>query len=127
MKRETELFFDSIVREDRNILHLISANYTFVNERRAKHDGIPNVLGDQFRRVELTDENRYGVLGKGAILTLTSLAERTSPVYRGKWVMVVLFGTPPPPPPPAVPKLEETAAVSNGKPLNVRERMEIHR
>ncbi len=127
MKRETELFFDSIVREDRNILDLISANYTFVNERLAKHYGIPNVLGDQFRRVELTDENRYGVLGKGAILTLTSLAERTSPVYRGKWVMVVLFGTPPPPPPPVVPKLEETSAVSDGKPLTVRERMEAHR
>ncbi len=127
MKRETELFFDSIVREDRNVLDLLTANYTFLNERLARHYGISNVLGDQFRRVELSDENRFGLLGKGSILTLTSVADRTSPVYRGKWVMVVLFGTPPPPPPPVVPKLEETAAVANGKPLTVRERMEAHR
>jgi hypothetical protein len=127
MKREIELFFDSIVREDRNVLDLLTANYTFVNERLARHYGITNVLGDQFRRVELNDENRFGLLGKAGILTLTSLADRTSPVYRGKWVMGVLLGTPPPPPPPAVPKLEETSAVSDGKPLTVRERMEKHR
>ncbi len=127
MKRETELFFDSIVREDRNVLDLLTANYTFVNERLARHYGIPNVLGNQFQRVEVAEDYRRGLLGKGSILTLTSVADRTSPVYRGKWVMVVLFGTPPPPPPPVVPKLEETAAVSNGKPLTVRERMEAHR
>jgi hypothetical protein len=108
-------------------MDLLTANYTFVNERLAKHYGIPNISGNQFRRVELIDDYRRGLLGKGAILTLTSVPERTSPVQRGKWVMGVLLGTPPPPPPPAVPKLEETAAVSNGKPLNVRERMEIHR
>jgi hypothetical protein len=127
MKREAELFFNSIVREDRNVLDLLTANYTFVNERLARHYGIPNVVGNEFQRVELTDDYRHGLLGKGAILTLTSVADRTSPVYRGKWVMVVLFGTPPPPPPPAVPKLEETAATSGGKPLTVRERMEMHR
>ena len=127
LKRETELFFDSIVREDRSVLDLLTSNHTFVNERLAKHYGIPNILGNQFRRVELTDGNRRGLLGKGAILTLTSVAERTSPVQRGKWVMVVLFGTPPPPPPPVVPKLEETSATNGGKSLTVRERMEAHR
>jgi len=127
MKRETELFFDSIVREDRNVLDLLSANHSFVNERLARHYGIPNILGNRFRRIDLADDNRRGLLGKGAILALTSVAERTSPVQRGKWVMVVLFGTPPPPPPPVVPKLEETAATSEGKSLTVRERMEAHR
>jgi len=127
MKRETELFFDSIVREDHNVLDLLTANYSFVNERVAKHYGIPNIGGEQFRRVELNDDYRRGLLGKGAILALTSVADRTSPVLRGKWVMGVILGTPPPPPPPAVPKLEETAGTSAGKPLTVRERMEIHR
>jgi hypothetical protein len=127
MKREVELFFDGVVREDRNVLDLLTANYTFVNERLARHYGIPNVTGNPFQRVEVADDYRRGLLGKAAILTLTSVADRTSPVYRGKWVMVVLFGTPPPPPPPAVPKLEETAAVNGGKPLTVRERMEAHR
>jgi len=127
MKRETELFFDSMVREDRNILDLLTANYTFVNERVARHYGIPNVRGEQFRRVEVTDDFRRGLLGKGAILALTSVADRTSPVLRGKWVMGVLLGVPPPPPPPAVPKLDETNPVSEGRSLTVRERMEIHR
>jgi mono/diheme cytochrome c family protein len=127
MKREIELFFDSIVREDRNVLDLLTANYTFVNERLARHYGIPNVTGTQFQRVELSQDYRRGLLGKAGILTLTSVADRTSPVYRGKWVMIVLFGTPPPAPPPAVPKLEETSAVAGGKPLTVRERMEAHR
>jgi hypothetical protein len=127
MKREIELFFGSVVREDRNVLDLLTANYSFVNERLARHYGIPNIVGDNFRRVELSDETRFGLLGKAGILTLTSLADRTSPVYRGKWVMGVLLGTPPPPPPPAVPKLEETSAVSEGRPLTVRERMEKHR
>ncbi len=127
MKRETQLFFDSIVREDHNVLDLLTANYTFVNERVAKHYGIPNVGGENFRRVEVTDDYRRGLLGKGAILALTSLAERTSPVQRGKWVMGVLLGTPPPAPPPVVPKLDETPGAANGRSLTVRERMEIHR
>jgi hypothetical protein len=127
MKREVELFFDSIVRGDRNILDLLTANHTFVNERVARHYGIPNVRGDQFRRVELADDYRRGLLGKGAVLALTSVVDRTSPVLRGKWVMGVLLGVPPPPPPPAVPKLDETNPVSEGRSLTVRERMEIHR
>ena len=127
MKREAELFFDSVVREDRDIIDLLTANYTFVNERVARHYGIPNVRGNQFRRVELTDDYRRGLLGKGAILALTSVAERTSPVLRGKWVMGVLLGVPPPPPPPSVPKLDETNPVSEGRSLTVRERMEQHR
>ncbi len=127
LKRETELFFDSIVRGDRNILELLTANYTFVNERVAKHYGISNVRGNEFRRVELADDYRRGLLGKGAVLALTSVADRTSPVLRGKWVMGVLLGVPPPPPPPAVPKFDETSPVSDGRPLTVRERMEMHR
>jgi hypothetical protein len=125
MKRETELLFDSIVREDRNVMDLMTADYTFVDEILAKHYGIANVSGSNFRRVQLTDQNRYGLLGKGAILTLTSLANRTSPVARGKYVMEVLIGSPPPPPPPVVPPLKET--VNNEKVLSVRERMEEHR
>ena len=127
MKREVELFFDSIVREDRNVLDLVTASDTFVNGRLARHYGLGHVFGTDFQRVELPEDYRRGLLGKGAILTLTSLADRTSPVYRGKWVMVVLFGTPPPPPPPAVPLLEETSGVSAGRVLTVRERMELHR
>ena len=127
MLREVEMFFDSIVREDRNVLDLLTANYTFVDERLALHYGIPVVRGGQFRRVELTDDYRRGLLGKGAVLALTSVADRTSPVQRGKWVMTVLLGTPPPPPPPVVPDLEQTPAVSSGKLLTVRERMETHR
>jgi hypothetical protein len=127
LRREVELFFDSIVREDRNVVDLLTANYTFVDERAARHYGYPNVTGAKFRRVEVTEDYRRGLLGKGAVLSLTSVADRTSPVLRGKWVMGVLLGTPPPPPPPAVPKLEETAAKSDGKILTVRERMELHR
>src|SRR4029077_13985289 len=127
MRRETELFFDSIVREDHNVIDLLTANYSFVNERLAKHYGIPNISGSNFQRIELAEDYRRGLLGKGAILALTSVADRTSPVYRGKWVMSVLFGTPPPPPPPVVPTLAETPAVSSDKVLTVRERMEIHR
>jgi hypothetical protein len=127
LRRETELFFDSIVREDRSVLDLITADYTFVNERLAKHYKIPGVLGSGFRRVELADDYRHGLLGKGAILTMTSNAERTSPVVRGKWVMEVLLGTPPPQPPPNVPALEATAALKDGHLQSVRQRLETHR
>jgi hypothetical protein len=127
-KHETELLFDSIVREDRNVLDLFTADYTFVNERIAKVYRIPNITGEAFRRVTLTDENRRGILGHGSILMLTSVADRTSPVQRGKWIMETLLGTPPPPPPPNVPPLEDTkAATDTGKSLSVRERMEEHR
>lgn len=127
LKRETELFFDSLVREDRSLLDLLTADYTFVNDRVAKHYGIPNVTGSDFRRMPLTDPNRRGILGHGSILTMTSIADRTSPVLRGKWVMEVLLGSPPPPPPPNVPTLEETGSEHGMKLLSVRERMEEHR
>jgi hypothetical protein len=125
--RETELFFDSLVREDRPLLDLLTADYTFVNDRLAKHYGIPNVLGGEFRRVPIPDPNRRGILGHGSVLLLTSIADRTSPVQRGKWVLEVLLGSPPPPPPPNVPALEETKAADGAKLLSVRERMEEHR
>ncbi len=130
MRRETELLFESIVREDRNVADLLTADYTFVNERLAKHYGIPNILGSRFRRVSLSDPNRFGLLGQASILTLTSTAIRTSPVQRGKYVMEVLLGTPPPPPPPNVPALPENAESRTGhvaKPLSVRQRLEEHR
>jgi hypothetical protein len=125
-KRETELFFDSLVRDDRSILDLLTADYTFVNERVARHYGIPNVTGPAFRRVAVPDYRR-GILGHGSVLMLTSVADRTSPVMRGKWVMEVLLGSPPPPPPPDVPAFEATKAAAGGKLLSVRERMEEHR
>jgi hypothetical protein len=125
MRRETELLFDSIVHGDRNIVDLLTANYTFVDELLAKHYGFPNVLGPRFRRVQVTDENRLGVLGHASILTLTSVSNRTSPVQRGKWVMIALLGTPPPPPPANVPPLKETG--ENEKIQSVREKMEQHR
>ena len=127
LRRETELFFGNLIREDRSVLELLTADYTFVNERIAKHYRIPNVTGHRFRRVTLEGENRRGLLGHGSILTLTSVANRTSPVQRGKWVLEVLLGSPPPPPPPNVPELEETKAAAAGKLLSVRERMEEHR
>jgi hypothetical protein len=126
MLRETELFFDSIVREDRPVLDLLTADYTFVNERLAKHYNIANVTGSEFKRVQLP-EYRRGLFGQGSILTLTSVADRTSPVQRGKWVMEVLLGSPPPPPPPNVPALDDTKAAIGGKNLTTRERMEEHR
>ncbi len=130
MRRETELLFENVMREDRGVLDLLTANYTFVDERLAKHYGIPNILGNRFRRVTLDDQNRFGLLGHGSILTLTSTATRTSPVNRGKYVMEVLLGTPPPPPPAVVPALTENAELRTAhvvKLLSVRERMEEHR
>jgi hypothetical protein len=126
MQRETELFFDSIVREDRSVLDLLTADYSFVNERLAKHYGIPNVTGNTFKRVQMPAYRR-GLFGQGSILTLTSYADRTSPVQRGKWVLEVLLGAPPPPPPPNVPAFDDTKAVMGGKNLSTRERMEEHR
>jgi hypothetical protein len=127
MLRETELFFHSIVREDRSILDLFTADYTFLNEDLALHYGIPGVTGTEFRRVRYPDDRRMGLFGHASILTLTSHANRTSPVLRGKWVMEVLLGTPPPPPPPGVPDLEETEGAKDGRFLTTRERMELHR
>lgn len=127
MDRETELFFHSFVLEDRGLLELLTADFTFVNERLARHYGIPGITGNAFQRVTLADENRRGLLGQGSILTLTSHADRTSAVLRGKWVMEVFLGSPPPPPPPNVPDLEATEGVADGRVLSVRERMEEHR
>jgi hypothetical protein len=124
--RESELFFESLVREDRSLLDLLTADYTFVNERVAKHYGIPNITGHEFRRVTVPDYRR-GILGHGSVLVLTSVADRTSPVMRGKWIMEVLLGSPPPPPPPNVPLFEDTKASAGNKLLTVRERMEEHR
>jgi hypothetical protein len=121
---ETELFFDSILRENRSALELLSANYTFLNERLAKHYGIPGIYGSQMRRVELTDPERGGLLGQGSLLTVTSYPNRTSVVQRGKWVLENLLGTPPPAPPPNVPALEATTANAH---LTLREAMEKHR
>lgn len=124
MRQETVLFFDSVVREDRPILTLLDGRYTFVNEKLAGLYGIPNVLGSRFRRVELTDENRFGLLGKASILALTSASNRTSPVIRGKYVMEVFLGTPPPTPPPNVPALKESG---ESDAHTVRARLEEHR
>ena len=127
MKRETEFFVEDIIRNDRSVLELFSADWTYANERLAKHYGIPNVAGNDFRRVNYPDESRRGILGHGSVLVQTSLGNRTSPVLRGKWVMEVLLGSPPPPPPPNVPDLEQTAGSKEGKILTTRERMEMHR
>ncbi len=127
MERETELLFEHIVREDRDVLELLTADYTFVNGRLARHYGIPDVVGPRFQRVSLADPNRRGLLGHGSILTMTSVADRTSPVLRGKWVLEVLFGAPPPPPPPDVPDLNETKSTTGARLLSVRERLEAHR
>jgi hypothetical protein len=127
MKRETALFFYNLVREDLSVLELYSANYTFVNERLARHYGFPNVAGSFFQKVQYPDNTRVGLFGQGAILVQTSLANRTSPVLRGKWVMEVLLGTPPPPPPANVPPLDNTGTTNGGKVLTTRERMALHR
>jgi mono/diheme cytochrome c family protein len=123
-RRETELFFGSVMREDRTVVDLMQADYTFVDERLAKHYGIPNVYGSRFRRVTLADDARRGLLGKGSILLATSHADRTAPVLRGKWIMENLLGSPPPPPPGAVPPLEPQPGA---RPKTMRERMEMHR
>ena len=123
LKRETEMLFESIVLEDRTALDLLTANYTFVNERLAKHYGIPGIYGDQMRRITVKDDYRRGLLGQGSILTITSMANRTSPVNRGKYVLTNILGTPPPPPPPNVPTLNEAPEKS----LSMRERMAQHR
>jgi hypothetical protein len=122
---ETELFLRSVLLEDESVLDLIGADYTFVNERLAKHYGIEDVFGDAFRRVELRDPNRRGLLGQGSILFQTSVANRTSPVFRGKWIMTNLYNSPPPVPPPNVPTLDESTG--SNTPHSVRERMELHR
>ncbi len=126
LRQETELFVESVFRGDRNVTDLLTARYTFLNERLAKHYGIPNVYGANFRRVDFpADSPRGGLLGQGSILSVTSYGNRTSPVLRGKWILANLLGTPPPPPPPNVPPLKDTANAP--KPLSMRERMAEHR
>lgn len=124
-RQETELFFESILREDRSVLDLLKSNYTYLNERLAKHYGIPHIYGSRFRRVSLdADNHRGGLLRQGSILTVTSYATRTSPVLRGKWILENVLGTPTPPPPPNVPALTENTVSAN---LSVRERLAQHR
>ena len=122
MRRETELFFDSILRENRSVLDLLTADYTFVNERLARHYGIPNVYGSRFRRVTVADENRRGLLGQASILFATSRPNRTSPVLRGKWILQNIFGVTPPDPPPNIPAFEEKSNVTQAV-SSVRERL----
>ena len=123
-QQETQLFFESILREDRPLLDLLDANYTFVNERLARHYGIPNVYGSHFRLVNLSDGMRGGLLSQGSILTVTSYANRTAPTIRGKWVLENILGAPPPPPPPNVPSLKDN---KDTRSLTMRQRMEQHR
>ena len=127
MRRETETFFNALVQEDGTLEDFLTADYSYMNERLANHYGVSGIAGDHFRKVEYAADARRGILGHGSILTLTSHANRTSPVLRGKWVMEVLLGSPPPPPPPDVPELDATADAAEGRFLTVRERMEEHR
>jgi mono/diheme cytochrome c family protein len=122
--KETELFFESMIREDRSLLDLLDADYTFLNERLARHYGISGVHGTEFRRVTVTNDERKGLLGKGSVLTVTSYPNRTSPTLRGKFILENLLGSPPPPPPPNVPSLKEDKDASQ---LTMRQRMEQHR
>jgi hypothetical protein len=124
-RRETELLFESVIQEDRSVLDLLTSDYTFVNERLARHYGIPDIYGSRFRRVAITDDARRGLLGQGSILALTSHAERTSPVVRGKWILENILGTPVPPPPPDVPALKGNQ--EGQKPRTMREQMAEHR
>lgn len=124
-RRETELFFESILRENRSVFDLLSADYSFLNQRLAEHYGVPGVYGSQFRRVPLRDPNRGGLLGQGSILTVTSYPNRTSVVQRGKWILENLLGAPPPPPPPDIPDLKPHG--KDGKLLSMREQMDLHR
>jgi mono/diheme cytochrome c family protein len=126
LREESELFFESMLREDRSVLDLLAADYTFLNERLARHYGIADVFGSHFRRVELRNEDRKGLLGQGSVLTATSYSNRTAPTIRGKWLLENIFGAPPPPPPPNVPSLQEEEG-SGGKVLTMRERLEHHR
>src|SRR5438552_6175155 len=123
LARETELFFESMLREDRSLLDLLRADYTFLNERLARHYGISGIHGSQFQRVTLTNDERKGLLGQGSVLTVTSYPNRTSPTLRGKWLLENLLGSPPPPPPPNVPSLREEQDVRG---LTMRQRMELH-
>src|SRR5262249_8720264 len=124
IQKETRLFIASQLRDDRSVIDLITTNYTFVNERLAKHYGIPNVYGNHFRRVTFDHGERGGLLSQASVLTVTSYPDRTSPVLRGKWLLENILGTPPPPPPPNVPALEKG---SSAQPRSMRERMEAHR
>jgi len=125
IRREMELFLDSIFKEDHSVVDLLSANYTFLNERLAQHYGVPNVRGDQFRRVTLTDPNRFGLLGKASVLMVTAYPNRTSPVLRGSYILENLLGTPPAPPPPNVEAFKENK--EGEKPKTIREIMVQHR
>ena len=128
IRRETELLFETIVREDRSIIDLLNADYTFVDERLARHYRIPNIRGSQFRRVTLAkDDPRRGLLGQGSILLVTSAANRTSPVSRGKWILENILGVPAPAVPASVPPLKENSERTDGKIPSMRERMEEHR
>src|SRR6185369_17966707 len=125
LRQETELFFESVVQEDRSVLDLVKADYTYLNERLAKHYEIPYVYGSQFRRVALDpSSHRGGLLRQGSVLTVTSYATRTSPVIRGHWILANLAGEPPPPPPPNVPALEDNTVSAS---LPMRERLAAHR
>jgi len=126
-RRETEMLFGHILRNDRSALELMNADYTFVNERLAKHYGIPGVYGERFRQVKLTDPNRFGLLGHGSVLSQTALANRTSPVFRGLYVLKTFLNTLPPPAPPNVPTLEESNKEAAAVPKSIREQLEMHR
>ncbi|MEP6962029.1 MAG: DUF1592 domain-containing protein, partial [Acidobacteriota bacterium] len=125
MRQETKMLFQRVLREDRGVMDLLNADYTFVNERLARHYGIPNIYGSQFRKVPVTNEARRGLLGQGSILTVTAYPNRTSPVQRGKWILTNILGVPPTPPPANVPPLAENA--EGAQPRSLRERMELHR